>query len=245
MAQLLSPSALLDVWDKGMSLSAIDRALLLLATGFPHVSTATLAQQSIGQRNQQLLILRERLFGAEFACTAICPQCTERLEFRFAITDIMAQPSAVSTETLRVEQDGYTVEFRLPNSNDLLALPQEQDETLLEQELLARCLLSARQAEDAVSLVALPPTIITAITAAMEQADSQANIELALTCPTCSHLWQALLDLPTFMWRELDAWARRVLVEVHLLASAYGWHEQDILNMRPWRRQFYLGMISR
>jgi hypothetical protein len=32
--------------------------------------------------------------------------------------------------------------------------------------------------------------------------------------------------------------------EVHLLASAYGWRESDILAMTPWRRQLYLELVQ-
>jgi hypothetical protein len=34
-----------------------------------------------------------------------------------------------------------------------------------------------------------------------------------------------------------------VLREVHILASAYGWREDDILAMSPARRRIYLEML--
>jgi hypothetical protein len=79
----------------------------------------------------------------------------------------------------------------------------------------------------------------------MAEADPQANVQLAITCPVCSKHWQAGFDIVSFFWNEIDAWAHRLLQEVHTLASAYGWREADILAMSPWRRQCYLAMIGK
>jgi hypothetical protein len=78
----------------------------------------------------------------------------------------------------------------------------------------------------------------------MADCDPRANIELALECPACGHNWEALFDVVSFFWKEIEAWSRRVLGEVHALASAYGWTEREILALSPWRREFYLQMVS-
>ena len=46
----------------------------------------------------------------------------------------------------------------------------------------------------------------------------------------------------SFLWTEIEAWAWRMLSDVHTLARAYGWGERDILALSPTRRQFYLEM---
>jgi hypothetical protein len=78
----------------------------------------------------------------------------------------------------------------------------------------------------------------------MEQADPQANIRLSLTCPACSHQWHGTFDIVTYFWNEINAWAQGVLRDVHMLAATYGWRESDILALSPWRRQFYLEMVT-
>jgi S-adenosylmethionine synthetase len=78
----------------------------------------------------------------------------------------------------------------------------------------------------------------------MSEADPQANIELDLTCAQCGHRWQALFDIESFLWSEINVWARRTLKEIHTLARAYGWSEREILNLSPWRRHFYLNLIN-
>ena len=52
------------------------------------------------------------------------------------------------------------------------------------------------------------------------------------------------LDVAAFFWTELNAWAVRLLREIHALASAYGWREADILALSPKRRDLYLELIS-
>ena len=51
-------------------------------------------------------------------------------------------------------------------------------------------------------------------------------------------------DIGAFFWSEIDAWAGRILQQVHVLASAYGWSERDVLALSPVRRQLYLGMVG-
>lgn len=78
----------------------------------------------------------------------------------------------------------------------------------------------------------------------MARADPQADVRLAIACPSCGHQWQGIFDIVTFFWSEIESWASRILHEVHLLALAYGWHEREILALSPRRRQFYLDMVG-
>jgi len=87
--------------------------------------------------------------------------------------------------------------------------------------------------------------VAAAIIDSMLHADPQAEVHLALSCPACAHQWQSLFDIVSFFWGELEAWARRLLYDVHTLASAYGWCEADILAMSAWRREQYLNMANR
>ena len=50
-----------------------------------------------------------------------------------------------------------------------------------------------------------------------------------------------MLDIGSFVWAEIESRARRVLGEVHALASAYGWSEAETLSLSAVRRASYLG----
>ena len=72
--------------------------------------------------------------------------------------------------------------------------------------------------------------------------DPQAEVLLSLRCPACEHEWSTPFDILAYLWDEIDDWARRLLSEVHTLASAYGWSERDVLGMSARRRRLYLEM---
>ena len=78
----------------------------------------------------------------------------------------------------------------------------------------------------------------------MVQADPLAEILLDFDCPACGASFQEGLELASFVWAELEARARRLLMDVHTLASAYGWGEAEILALSAARREFYLEMVS-
>jgi len=246
----LSAVELLDTWERGWEQPPVQRALTLLIAAFPHETAQTLGRRSIGQRNALLLSLREQLFGRHFVAMAGCPQCDEQLELSFAtmdltVADLDTTPAADdATAPFSLQLAEYDVHFRLPNSFDLIAMPPRADPAAIRQMLLQRCLVSAQRAGADVDLSHLPPALLDQMVEQMEQADPQANMTLALTCPQCDHAWPAHFDILAYLWRELDAWAVRMLRDVHRLASAYGWSELNILHMSPWRRQIYLDLIE-
>jgi hypothetical protein len=259
----LSAAELLAVWDRGLVQPLGQRALLLLTAAYPEVRPETLARLSIGQRNACLLTLREWTFGRQLESLTNCPVCHERLELNFAVADVrvaeapptvaLALPAAGEQgqgEEYILEHSGYRVRFRLPDTLDLTSVLESgqrfEDIPQARTALLARCLLAVeRNGEVLASIVLdeLPPELITAMLDRMAQVDPQADITLALNCPACRHQWPAMFDILSFFWQEIDAWAQRLLDDVHTLASAYGWPEADILGLSPHRRQFYLERI--
>jgi hypothetical protein len=110
--------------------------------------------------------------------------------------------------------------------------------------LLERCVLAARLENREIEANELSSEVTDAIERRMAEVDPQADVQLDLTCLVCGYGWQALLDIEDFFWTELNAWAKKILSEVHVLASAYGWGEADILNLSPLRRQYYLDLVS-
>ncbi len=112
--------------------------------------------------------------------------------------------------------------------------------------LLERCVVSAHREPGGPSLAAhqLPESMQAAVVEALEAADPMGDLEVAVTCPGCSHAWDAALDVPGFLWQEVDRWARRTLLEVHALASAYAWPETEILRLSPTRRRLYLELVG-
>lgn len=242
--QALTAQQLLTVWEAGQDQLPTNRAITLLAAAFPSATIESLAELSIGERDARLMRLREWAFGPKLLALADCPNCDERLETVFVVDDIAGDHNHRQTETLSVSIDGFEVDFRLPNSSDLISLTGASDPQSLRHALVERCVLNAYYRGTAVAAARFPEHVVTGISQQMDVADARADIQLSLSCPACAHSWSAGFDIVSFFWNEIGAWSKRVLQEVHLLASAYGWTEEDILAMSPWRRLCYLEMIG-
>ncbi len=241
----LTAQEALSAWEAGRYRPPVDRALLLLAKACPAEPWDALAALPIGQRDAQLLTLREWTFGSNLVSVTQCPACNERLELNFTVDDVRTGAAPSLEEDLSLSVEGYDIRFRLPNSQDLIDLAAITEAETARQYLLERCLLAIQHNDDEVEAATLPPEVAEVVVRQMSEANPQADVHSALQCPACAHAWQAAFDIVAFFWAELESWAYRTLREVHMLARAYGWGERDILALSPWRRQFYLGMIRR
>jgi uncharacterized protein (UPF0212 family) len=242
--QPLSPAQLLELWERGRAAPPAARAVLLLDAACPESTPEALARLSIGRRDNLLLTLRELTFGTQLTGVADCPACGQRIEASFRSADIRATPPEVD-ETFVVVDGEYEVRFRLPDSRDLLAVPASSDSDAARCLLLERCVVGARRRGEPVVAAELPDAVVAAVTSSMAESDPQADVRFELQCPECGQAWQSIFDVVGFFWTEIDAWAQRILGEVHSLARAYGWREAEILNLSPQRRQIYLDLLSR
>lgn len=238
----LSALDLVRVWEAGRDRHPVDRALLLLALAYPELTRDQLAALTIGQRNGRLLALRQQMLGAQLNAYAECPQCREALEFSIDAPSLRSPEPAEQMFALAV--DGLDVRFRLPDSLDLAAVSAVPDPDAAQRLLIQRCVLAARQNETPVADATLPDAIVKVLADAMSERDPQAGPRFRLSCPACGHGWAALFDIVSYFWTEINAYAQRLLGEVHRLARAYGWREADILALSSARRQFYLGLVG-
>ena len=244
MKTLASPD-LLNAWEQGLGRGAAERALILLrlAAG-EEASQKDPARWPIGQRDACLLDLRESVFGQEVDGIASCPECGARQEFRMPVSQLRVAGPEHGADLALVRGD-YQVDFRLPDSLDLCELEAASGAGGdLSLRLLQSCVTNVTAGDQPVAVADLPAELVQQISARMAQADPQADINLSLLCPDCSHQWSEPFDIASFLWTELSAWASRTLFEVHQLAAAYGWSEAESLSMSPRRRGFYLEMIA-
>jgi hypothetical protein len=184
-----------------------------------------------------LLRLRTLVFGSSAAGFAECPQCAGRIEFPIDTTALL-QPKVSGTAPHELEIDGTRLRFRLPTSHDLAVTVAARDASQALREVIARCVVAVDPPTD------WPNDTVAALGRAMLQADPQAEITLAISCPSCGHAWEMLFDIAHFFWNEIAAEARRILREIDALARAYGWSEREILGLSAARRQSYLELVA-
>jgi hypothetical protein len=241
----LSAHDIVELWELGQERHPLDRALLLLSSALPERSPDELFSLGIGERDGLLLTLREKTLGPALPGVAECPACGETLELPLSTGALRVPAGDAAGEYLvPAGADGIEVRFRLPNSLDVAASLQEPDADAARRRMAERCVIEARRGGDAIAAEDLPAGVIERFSARIGECDPQAEILLDLRCPACNHEWQLLFDIVSFFWSEIAAQARRLLVEVHTLARAYGWSESQILGLSPRRRRLYLEMVS-
>lgn len=233
---------ILAAWERGLYQPTLERGLTLLALTAVGERTPNLASLSIGERDRRLLSLRAAIFGLRMEAIVACDACGAPLEIDLDAAALASgAPHASASVTLSC--DGYTVSFRQPDSADLIAAAKA-DAAEARDVLLHRCLISAFIDGEPLSAERLPVSLVREASERLTDADPHADVRFALACPFCNHRWRAPFDIVPFLWTELDAWALRLLDEVHTLAYAYGWTESEILGLSELRRRHYLQMVE-
>jgi hypothetical protein len=235
--EALRGSELLRLWERGRCLHPLDQGLLALQTAAPGSTGDEVAGLPLGERNRRLLELRTACAGTVMSGWIACPACGEKLEFDLDARDL-AEVGAVHSATVHVAGSA----FRLPTSRDVALAARETDPNRALQRVLELCRLGP--ASDARE--SSPQEIdveIDEVGTQMALADPLAEPQLELACTGCGHAWEEPLDIGSFLWTEIDVQVRRLLHEVHALASAYGWSEAEILSLTDERRSLYVEMV--
>ena len=102
-----SAAALLDVWERGLKQSAINRALTLLQAVYPEHSAEELVELSTGERDSRLLQVRQMLFGEQLTNTTRCPRCSEQLEWESEVADLCVSDGATTGNELTAVSENY------------------------------------------------------------------------------------------------------------------------------------------
>jgi hypothetical protein len=232
-----SSSDCLNLWESGASLHPLDQGLLALGAALPDTPGETLADWPLGKRNMALAQLRCSSFGPRLLGWTACPRCGEKLEVEVdarLLADGVADQVHASEDPIVV--NGRS--FRLLTSRDLAKAAQETDVRLASIRLVESCRLETGESPDWTA------EELDQIGQRLAMADPLAEPRLALRCPGCGIEWEETLDIVSFLWREIEARAKRLLFEIHALASAYGWTEKEILSLSEQRRTLYLAMVQ-
>ncbi len=233
--QIAGASPLILAWERGQYLSPIRRAMYLASVADPERPPEQFRAAPVGWRNRKLLELRQQWFGSVMEASAVCPSCGAQLEMRIPLEELLAidaRPEASSGEILA---GGARIPIRPALIGDLLAI--EGMDAAEAANSLARACVDAGD-------IKLEAGDWQAATERLRELDPLAEILFALACAECGGGFSYPLDVPSFLWKEISAAARRLILEVDALARTYGWAEAEILSMTPFRRKCYLDLLE-
>jgi hypothetical protein len=240
----LSDEDLVEVWEEGFQQHPLERPLTLLGRARPELGPGELAIRPLGQLNAALLHLYHETFGSKLEGTADCPACSTRLEFRAETESLLGPVSGTPRESVVVEEAATRIEARLPTLADLAAAAACEEMEAARRTIITRCVHRVTRAGEPLEPADLPAAVLDRVAQELAMADPGAEILFQLNCGQCGHAWSLALDPAEFIWTHLNATVRRLLLEVHTLASAYGWSETEVLRLGPVRRMAYLEMAG-
>ena len=234
----LAGELLLAAWEEGAPEHELRRAVTMLSIALPASDREQLGALPIGERNLLLLRLHDLSFGPLLSAFGICPKCGIRLEFAVPVAEMASGLESQSRAgSIAWSEEGRQYQLRCVTTDDLLASLDVPDMSAAQECLLSRCLeVSPARPE--------LPSASPAVLQKFEQLHPAAELSCAIECPGCSSHEFLDLDIARFLWTEVRNAARRLLGEIHELASTYGWSEQAIARMAPSRRDAYLEMLS-
>jgi hypothetical protein len=235
----LSGERLLLAWEQGSQADDLRRPLVLLSIALPDRDPGQLAAMPITERNALLLRLHKLTFGPELNVFGVCPDCSAPLEFSVPVDALAAQLNGrLTADVITWESHGQRYRLRPVTTDDLVACLDVPELDAAQDLLLSRCL------EMSPGALASPLLAQPGVLQKFEELHGAAELSCAIDCPGCATSQVLDLDLARFVWAEVRTAARRLIADIHDLASAYGWSEQSIASMSPGRRGAYLELIG-
>ncbi|MGZ8480619.1 MAG: phage baseplate protein, partial [Candidatus Binatia bacterium] len=191
-----APSAaqLIGMWERGARQPWVDRALTLVSACHPELTDSGLAALTVGERDADLLALREGLFGRALKSFAECPNCRARLEFSVDVNELR-DGFAANGDPAELTVDDIRIQFRRLNTADLTAAARCADVNAARGVLLQRCVVEARRGGAPLAAADLPAACVEALSSRLAALDGAADISLDLRCVACAHVWQLTLDI--------------------------------------------------
>lgn len=235
----LAGELLLAAWEKSVPEHDLCRALTMLSTALPDTDREQLGALPIAERNRLLLCLHGLTFGPLLSVFGVCPKCGAQFEFCVSAAEMTARVEGqCSAGRVVWNEEGRQYRLRAVTTDDLLATLGVPEASAAQDLLLTRCLEMSPEPEPG----RLPASA--AFQQRFEQLHAATELSCTVDCPGCSSREVLDLDIARFLWLEVRYAARRLLDEIHELASAYGWSERAIVQMGAVRRSAYLEMLN-
>jgi hypothetical protein len=225
----LGAAAFLAGWPLGRSQPDAARIAVLVARVW---GEETAAADTLGLRNQRSLALHRVLCGGRMEAQVCCPDCATDNEAEVPVAELLDLPDP--PEAVVIETDSGPTRFGLPRMAFLAACAGTGETHASLAERLALDGPGAR----------LSAAALASLSAAWEAADPAGAIALGVECVGCGRQITATVDPASFVARDFDRLADRLMAEVDTIARAYGWTEAEILALPADRRRRYLALAG-
>jgi hypothetical protein len=211
---------------------------LLVETNDDALAAGEVGELTAWERDRLLAAVYTRHYGPRIDSTMACQSCGAPFDVDFdlpALMENLAPNPKASIEHLGNQLFQLrNVRFRLPTGHDecaVFGLPPEQAEA----EILQRCIIDGDR---------LDAQTAAEIQKAMQALSPVVNLELDARCPECGNEQAVQFDLQRFLLTALVNDRRRLLHEIHILASAYSWSLSEILHLPRSERRGFVTLVD-
>ena len=198
---------------------------------------------TLDSRARALLQIVRETQGDRLLWKACCANedCGHEMELELSVAQLLSAPEPAERFSCSAEP-GCELELRLPTGRDQIewgesAADAEEEGVDLR---MASSLVSRVNGRPPGSDWTLPYEWLPAIDAAFREHDVLTAVELQVSCPWCGKESALEPDVEALALSCLAVEQKRVLEEIHQLASVYHWTEAEVLALPPRRRAFYI-----
>ena len=197
---------------------------------------------TVSSRISWLLALAAIEDPRPFTLTFTCPglDCAQPIEVELTLDEVLSAAAEAPTEPFVVDVGTARYLLRRPTGADQLAW---LDTTCDSQEQAERAMVASLIVEGPTREPG--PEALAAIEACLDESDPLVRFTLTAVCPYCGVSGEHEARLVEAALRTLSLAQARLLADVHRLASAYGWTEDQVMRLSAWRRQAYLDLVAR
>jgi hypothetical protein len=192
----------------------------------------------IPDRDRLLTAVYFNTYGSKIETTVLCPSCNNRFDLSFSLEEWVNDLTADSSQKLNGKDCAYPfmapggIKFRLPTGADEMAVMGMEPGTAA-KELLKKCIPegSGQYNPDLIQM-------------AMHEMAPLADAEFEAKCPECSEIQLLHFNLQQYLLSSLLNGQKKLVIEVHRLASAYGWGLNEIMELPRSIRGTYITMLE-
>lgn len=199
---------------------------------------------TLQKRLQGLLAIVAATRGVHIQALVRClhNNCNETIELAL---DLTAFCEIINTTHIIYHPDNDNeLQVRLPNGMDQL---NWLNRTFSKKKIfteMASTLVTKVNGRKPVDTWTFPEEWIDTLGAELEQHDRLVTFQLGTCCPACNKDIQLECDLEDHLLTILASEQKRLLNQIHRLASIYNWTEREILALTPKRRDYYLARVE-
>ncbi len=204
------------------------------------VKTESAWDWTVSERLQGLLAIASASIGDSSTAIATCSNevCCGKVELELGLASFATTSASEKIEWFSPAGEKFSC--RLPTGQDQRDWYEQVRHTRDESWFIARLL---EVTTDAPLPNELPHEWIDSIGDSLAEADPLTALTLAVDCPFCAQALDVEVDLEWLLIDGLRLLQRRLIDQVHCLASHYHWNERDIVALPQWRREKYLSRL--